>query len=188
MIIRQSASIHVCALRHVPEMVKHTGARHLISAINAYFIPETPTAISDDRHLKLDMNDIVEAQPDLMLPNTGHVAKLLDFVQSWDKQAPILIHCYAGLSRSTAAAFIALCALNPRTPEDAIAHALRRSSDTATPNRLFVALADKAMRREGRMIAALDSMGECRSAYECTPFGVEALHDSEPAGTAYQAA
>jgi predicted protein tyrosine phosphatase len=177
MMVRQSASIHVCALRHVPEMVKHTGARHLISAINAYFLPETPTAISDDRHLKLDMNDIVEAQPDLVLPSTGHVAKLLDFVRSWDKQAPILIHCYAGLSRSTAAAFIALCALNSCTPEETIARTLRRSSDTAVPNRLFVALADKVLRREGRMIAALDSMGESRGAYECTPFGVEALHE-----------
>jgi predicted protein tyrosine phosphatase len=188
MILRQSASIHVCALRHVSEIVKHTGARHLVSAINAYFLPDTPTAISDGRHLKLDMNDIVQAQPDLVLPNTGHVAKLLEFVKSWDKQAPILIHCYAGLSRSTAAAFIALCALNPRTPEDAIAHALRRSSDTAVPNRLFVALADKVMRREGRMIAALDSMGECRRAYECTPFGLEALHEPSRAATAYKAA
>ena len=186
--IRQSASIHVCALRHVPEMVEHTGARHLISAINAYFLPETPTAISEDRHLKLDMNDIVEAQPDLILPNTGHVAKLLDFVRSWDRQAPILIHCYAGLSRSTAAAFISLCALNPRTPEDAIARTLRRSSATAVPNRLFVALADKTMRREGRMIAALDSMGESRRAYECTPFCVEALHGPNHTATAYIAA
>ena len=186
--LRQSATVHVCALRHVPEMVKHTGARHLISAINAHFIPETPTTIPDNRHLKLDMNDIVEAQPDLILPNTGHVAKLLDFVRSWDRQSPILIHCYAGLSRSTAAAFISLCALNPRAPEDAIARTLRRSSDTAVPNRLFVALADKTMRREGRMIAALDSMGESRRAYECTPFCVEALHGPNHTATAYKAA
>ena len=95
------------------------------------FLPETPTAISSDRHLKLDMNDIVEAQPDLIPPNTGHVAKLIDFVRSWDEQTPMLIHCYAGLSRSTAAAFISLCALNPRIPEDAIARVMRRSSDTA---------------------------------------------------------
>ena len=188
MIVRQSASIHVCALRHVPEMVRHTGALHLVSAINANFLPETPKAISSDRHLKLDMNDIVEAQPDLIAPSTVHVAKLLDFVRSWDKQAPILIHCYAGLSRSTAAAFISLCALNPRTPEDAIAHALRRSSDTATPNRLFVALADKVLRREGRMIAALASMGESKRAYECTPFGVEALYEPYRGLTAHEAA
>jgi predicted protein tyrosine phosphatase len=188
MMLRQSATVHVCALRHVPEMVKLTGARHLISAINAYFLPETPTAISGDRHLKLDMNDIIEAQPDLILPNTGHVAKLLDFVWSWDKQSPILIHCYAGLSRSTAAAFISLCALNPRTPENAIARTLRRSSDTAAPNRLFITLADKAMGRDGRMIAALDSMGESRRAYECTPFGLDALHEPSRMATAYKAA
>ena len=65
-------------------------------AVNAYFLPETPTAISGDRHLKLDMNDIVEAQPDLVLPNTGHVGKLLDFVRSWDKQTPILIPLLRG--------------------------------------------------------------------------------------------
>ena len=188
MILRQSASIHVCALRHVPEMVKRTGARHLVSAINSAFLPETPTTIPGKRHLKLDMNDIVEAQPDLMLPNTDHVAKLLDFVQSWDKQAPILIHCYAGLSRSTAAAFISLCALNSRTPEETIARALRRSSDTAVPNRLFVALADKVMRREGRMITALASMGESKRAYECTPIGIDAHHEPNDTGTTYQAA
>ena len=103
-------------------------------------------------------------------------------MQSWDQQAPILIHCYAGLSRSTAAAFISLCALNPRVPEETIARALRRSSDAAVPNRLFVALADKVLRREGRIIEALNSMGQNKIAYECTPFGVEALHD--PSGTA----
>ena len=100
----------------------------------------------------------------------------------------MLIHCFAGLSRSTAAAFISLCALNPRTPEEIIARALRRSSDTAVPNRLFVALADNALRREGRMVAALNSMGQNRLAYECFPFGVEVLHEPNEAGTAYQAA
>jgi len=156
---RDAATIHVCALRHVPDMVRRIGARHLVSAINADLVPETPAGISDGRHLKLNMNDIVETQAELIAPNREHVAKLIDFVQSWDQQAPILIHCYAGLSRSTAATFISLCALNPHVPEVAIAGALRRSSDAASPNRLFVALADRVLRREGRMIAALNSMG-----------------------------
>ena len=58
MTLRQSATVHVCALRHVPEMVKHTGAQHLVSVIDAHFLPDTPTAISRDRHLKLGMHDI----------------------------------------------------------------------------------------------------------------------------------
>jgi predicted protein tyrosine phosphatase len=188
MMLRQSATVHVCALKHIPEMVKLTGARHLVSVIDAHFLPDTPTAISRDRHLKLGMHDIIQPQPNLTLPTAEHVRELLDFVQSWDKQTSILIHCYAGLSRSTAAAFISLCALNPRTPEDAFARTLRRSSDTAMPNRLFVALADNVLRREGRMVAALASMGENRTAFECTPFGVEALHEPNQTGTAYQAA
>jgi predicted protein tyrosine phosphatase len=182
------ASIHVCALRHVPDVVKQIGARHLVSAINDEFLPATPAEISCERHLKLDMHDITKAQPGSALPGTKHVGELLDFVLSWDKQAPMLIHCFAGLSRSTAAAFISLCALNPRIPEEIIARALRQSSDTAVPNRLFVALADNVLRREGRMVAALNSMGQNRIAYECIPFGVEVLHEPSEAGTAYQAA
>jgi len=188
MAIQQLATIHVCALRHVPEMVKRTGARHLVSVINAELLPVTPTSISRDRHLKLNMHDVIEAQPDSTAPATNHVMELLDFMQSWDKQAPILIHCFAGLSRSTAAAFISLCALNPRTPEEIIARALRRSSDTAIPNKLFVALADRALRREGRMLAALDRMEQNRSAFECIPFEIEALHEPNDSETKYQAA
>ena len=183
MTLQQTEHIHVCALRHIPEMVKRTGARHLVSAINADCLPVTPAAISRDRHLKLDMHDITELQPGTTLPSTEHVLELLDFVQSWDRQAPILIHCFAGLSRSTAAAFITLCALNPRAPEVAIAQALRRSSDTAIPNRLFVMLADKVLHREGRMVAALDSMGQNRIANECVPFGIEALHGPNETAT-----
>ncbi len=182
------ASIHVCALRHVPDVVKQIGARHLVSAINDEFLPATPAEISCERHLKLDMHDITKAQPGSALPGTKHVVELLDFVLSWDKQAPMLVPCFSGLSRSTAAAFISLCALNPRTPEEIIARALRQSSDTAVPNRLFVARADNVLRREGRMVAALNSMGQNRVAYECIPFGVEVLHEPNEAGTAYQAA
>ncbi len=176
MVARPSASIHVCALRHLPEVLARTGARHLVSAINADLIPATPKALSPGNHLKLEMHDITEVQPGAMPPASEHVCELLDFVRGWDRQAPLLIHCYAGLSRSTAAAYITLCALNPRAPEATVARALRRASDTAVPNRLFVSLADAMLGREGRMLAALDSMGPHRFAAECVPFGVDGLH------------
>lgn len=181
MILHRPATVHVCALRHIPEMIERTRARHLVSAINADLLPPTPATIAPDRHLKLDMHDVAAAEPGATAPASEHVAELIEFVHSWDKEAPLLIHCFAGLSRSTAAAFISLCALNPRAPEEAIARALRRSSDTAIPNRLFVKLADDALRREGRMLAALDRMGQNRLATECVPFAVEALHGPKPA-------
>lgn len=186
--LRQPPIVHVCALRHVPEMAKRIGARHLVSSINADLLPDTPAMIAPARHLKLDMHDIAVAQPGYSPPSADHVVELLNFVENWDKQAPMLIHCFAGLSRSTATAFIALCAMNPRTPEAIIARALRRSSDTAVPNRLFVALADDVLGRDGRMVAALTSMGPNRPALECTPFGVKALHGPSESKTAHQAA
>jgi predicted protein tyrosine phosphatase len=117
-----------------------------------------------------------------------HVGELLDFVYAWDRGTPLLIHCFAGLSRSTAAAFITMCAINPGVPEDVIARALRRSSDTAVPNRLFVAHADRMLRREGRMVAALDSMGRNRAALECVPFRFGAVPEPEPGNTDSEAA
>ena len=86
----------------------------------------------------------------------------------------ILMHCFAGISRSTAAAFVALCALSPHLHEDSIARALRQSSDTAVPNRLFVSLAYDVLRRDGRMVAALNRMAPHRVAMECVPFAIEA--------------
>jgi predicted protein tyrosine phosphatase len=172
MTLEDTGSIHVCPLRRVPEMVERTSARHLVSVLNADMMPVTPPTISPGRHLKLSMHDIIEAQTELTPPAVEHVTDLFEFVQSWNKREPILIHCYAGISRSTAAAFIALCALNPGTPERIIAMGLRRSSDTARPNRLLVTLADKALGREGRMIAAIDAMGQSRTAMEAVPFRV----------------
>ncbi len=188
MMARPPASVHVCALRHVPDVLARTGARHLISAINADLAPATPKALSPGNHLKLDMHDITEAQLGSMAPALEHVAELLDFVRGWDRQSPLLIHCYAGLSRSTAAAFITLCALNPHAPESTVARALRRASDTAVPNRLFVSLADAVLAREGRMVAALETMGPHRMAAECVPFGVDGLHGPAAPEGAHRAA
>lgn len=174
----KSPTVHVCALRHVSAMIERTGARHLVSAIDSTFLPPTPEAVAADRHLRLEMHDIVETRPDATPPARHHVHKLVEFVRGWDHREPMLIHCFAGLSRSTATAFIALCAINPDTPEEMIARALRRSSDTAVPNKLFVALADEELGREGRMSAALATMGPNRIATECVPFGLEALQGS----------
>jgi predicted protein tyrosine phosphatase len=89
-----------------------------------------------------------------VLPCETHVAELITFARDWDRQAPLLIHCWAGISRSTAAAFISLCALNPEGSELELARALRRASPTAYPNRLLVALADEILTRDGRKIEA----------------------------------
>jgi predicted protein tyrosine phosphatase len=61
-------------------------------------------------------------------PADEHVSRLTTFVRGWDRAAPLVVHCFAGTSRSTAGAYVAVCALNPARAELAIAQALRRAS------------------------------------------------------------
>jgi predicted protein tyrosine phosphatase len=83
------------------------------------------------------------------------------------------MHCYAGISRSTAGAFISACALNPGRDEAAIARAIRDSSATAMPNIMLVSHADRILGRKGRMIAAVDALGPGRPAQEGEPFRLD---------------
>jgi len=172
--------IAVAPLRHVERVIAETGARQLVSVLNAHLMPPTPASIEPARHLRLAVSDHIEAAGGLRHPFADQVDELLTFAGGWDRAAPLLIHCFSGLNRSTAAAYILLCGLHPRTPETLVAHLIRRASDTAAPNRLMVAIADHALGREGRMAAALDTIGPGSPAAEGRPFLISATFDAEP--------
>jgi predicted protein tyrosine phosphatase len=88
-----------------------------------------------------------------------------------------VIHCWAGISRSTAAAFVTLCALNPHAPEDSIARLLRASSPSASPNRRLVSLADDALGRAGRMVDAIERIGPGAPLMSAPPFALDSRLD-----------
>ena len=168
-------TIYVAPLSLVEVTVADAKVSHLVTLINGDMPIPTPSSIGPDRHLRLAMNDISEPQPGLVLPHERHVADLVKFTRDWDLRAPLLIHCWAGISRSTAAAYIALCALNGEGSEHELAWALRRASPTAYPNRLLVALADQALARDGRMIEAIEEIGRGQIAEEAEVFALPAL-------------
>jgi predicted protein tyrosine phosphatase len=85
----------------------------------------------------------------------------------------MVVHCYAGISRSTAAAFTAACALNPQRDEMQIARAIRAASHTAQPNAAIVAIADTLLKRNGRMVRAVEAMGPAHFAEEGVPFRLD---------------
>jgi predicted protein tyrosine phosphatase len=172
--IMSRETIFVAPLSLVETTVADANVSHLVTVINGETLIDTPPGIGPDRHLRLAMNDICEPQPGLVLPCETHVADLVRFAREWDRQAPLLIHCWAGISRSPAAAFISLCALNPEGAELELARSLRRASPTAYPNRLLVALGDEILSRDGRMIAAVEDIGRGRVAEEAEMFALPA--------------
>ncbi|MGH6852507.1 MAG: tyrosine phosphatase family protein, partial [Methylocella sp.] len=157
----------------VPETVRATGARSLVTLIDEGTPVRRPAGIAAENHLVVVLSDIVAELEGHTLPSETHVEKLLIFVRRWDQTAPLLIHCFAGVSRSTAAAFIAACALRPHRNEALIAQAVRANSPTATPNLRFVAIADSMLERNGRMVAAIEKIGRGCDCFEGAPFALE---------------
>jgi predicted protein tyrosine phosphatase len=165
-----TAHLYVCSLEAMPQLVVETRARHLITVINKMSIPPTPAVVPADAHLRLAMNDITSPQDGLVHPSEAHIADLIAFARAWNRQGPLVVHCWAGISRSTAAAFITLCTLNAAGSERRFAQALRAASPTATPNALMIELADDLIGARGRMVDAVAEIGTGEMAMSGKPF------------------
>jgi predicted protein tyrosine phosphatase len=154
-------------------LLEQTIAAHKPSHVMTLIAPETEApAVPDAQRLILKFNDIVVPQAGLILPDAKLIETILDFGTTWDHTRPLLIHCLAGISRSTAAAYITACTLTKPGAEHAIAAKLRLAAPSATPNSLMVALADDILGRAGRMRAAIQKIGRGADAFEGDPFSL----------------
>ncbi|HEX5280784.1 MAG TPA: protein-tyrosine phosphatase family protein [Micropepsaceae bacterium] len=129
---------------------------------------QTPEAIRPECHLRLSIHDVTEAGDGITCPEHSHISSLLEFTRSWNRSSPILIHCWAGISRSTAAAYIVLCDLQAAGDEYQLAQSLRFYAPHAQPNRLMIRHADALLARQGRMTAAVECMSPPIPAVEGT--------------------
>jgi predicted protein tyrosine phosphatase len=175
-------SIIVCPLSLVPDVIRKRRPARVVSLLD----PESafPDAARHGVifHLRIGMHDIAEEAPGATAPHTDHLREVLRFVSDWDRFDPILVHCYAGISRSTATAYTIACALNPGRDEGEIAWDLRNASPTAWPNRRIVALADAELGRGGRMTRAVAAIGAGRlweEIGEAQPFEIRSRYEAE---------
>lgn len=151
-------TIYVCPLSIAPQMARINKVSHVVSLLD----PLTPFPVIEEvgeRHLCIEVHDIEDNEDGMDPLCELRTKRIIEFVSGWDRKQPILIHCYAGISRSTATAYITACAQNPGADEEEIALALRGASDSASPNRRFVAMADAELGRCGRMSRAIDRIG-----------------------------
>jgi predicted protein tyrosine phosphatase len=171
---KKDGSIHVCPLSAVPQVVMRHNASHLLTCLQDEIYVETPEQIKAGKHGRLFIHDISQPLEGCVLPGPEHVTQIIDFAREWGGQGPMVIHCWAGISRSTAAALISLCTLNPDVPEQVIAQHMREASPTAYPNGRMIQLADEALARRGRLVTAVHSMGRGMIAAEAAPFWLPA--------------
>ena len=165
--------IWVCPLSKVETTVTSSRADRLLSLLAPGTAMTRPALIAEANHLLLSLHDIAEPQEGMTVPGEAHMRTLLDFAESWDRARPLVVNCYAGISRSTASAYIIATALRPSRDEDELAQALRRASPSATPNPRLIALADAMLGRQGRMVEAVQSIGRGAEAFEGVPFALD---------------
>lgn len=164
-------TINVCPLHRLDDEVRRLAPSRLLTLLAPDgVVPARPHGLLADAHLLRLFHDIAGPRDGLIPPSMGDIEAIVSFAQTWDRQGPMLVHCYAGISRSTAAAFIMACALHPDVDEGDLARALRRASVTATPNLRMVDLADDLLGRRGRMTAAIEDIGLGQLTHTGAPF------------------
>lgn len=164
------ASIVVTPLSALDEVARRVRPRSVVTLMSSADPVPLPPGIEAVRHMHLAFNDIVAPREGLVPPGEEHVSRIIAHAREWNGQAPLLIHCWFGVSRSPAAAAIAVAARRPERSGASIATALRRAAPFATPNRLMVEIADRLLDRGGELVAAIDAIGRGAEVSEGLPF------------------
>ncbi|GHC78394.1 tyrosine phosphatase family protein [Limoniibacter endophyticus] len=165
-------TIRVCPLAKLPQCIDRNPPSRLLSLLTQGTEMVRPEKIAAEDHLLLQMHDIHRPLHGMSAPAQDQVARMLQFARDWasESKGDLLVHCYAGVSRSPASAYAIACALRADIDERELAQQLRDASSVATPNPLIVALADDLLGREGRMVAAIKAIGRGAETFEGTVF------------------
>lgn len=161
--------IYVSSLSGLPGMAASLDRFDLLTLLSPSATERDWSGLARARHVQLSFHDIVELTPDLVAPDAEVMRAILDFGRGAQEDRAMLIHCWAGISRSSAAAYAIACDRNPGYEAD-IADELRRRSPYVTPNKLMVRLADETLGRNGRMSEAIARIGRGAETAEGEPY------------------
>ena len=151
-----SPRITICGIL---ELSEHTnaGVTHVLSLLGPS-APDPPelAAFGPPRRMILRFHDLIEPKLDQIDPSREDVERLLEFGREVGKtpEAHLLVHCRAGVSRSTAAAALILMQANPEWPASVALDAVAAIRPRAWPNLLILELGDAILGRNGEIVAA----------------------------------
>jgi predicted protein tyrosine phosphatase len=151
----------ICGIEELPEHGP-CAVTHVLSLLD----PDWPeiTGFRDygtHRRMTLRFHDVIDPGRGMTVPTKDHVGEILHFGNELAAEAGsdaarhLLVHCHAGISRSTAAMVSLLAQIDPHEDEDRLFERVRQIRPQAWPNSLMIGYADDILRREGRLVAAL---------------------------------
>lgn len=141
----------------IPELDEHCGAgvTHVLSIADPEWIEvATVAAFMPYQRLALRFHDIIESARDRLAPSREDVARLLAFGRTLLPRDHLLVHCHAGISRSTAAATLILAQAEPHRPASQILGRVTELRPRAWPNLRILEFGDDLLGRGGEIVAA----------------------------------
>jgi len=153
----ESFQVTICG---IPELGEHcaAGITHVLSILDPDWPdPSAFAEFAPHRRLALRFHDIIEPVPGRFAPTREDVERLLAFGHELGEAAAaghLLVHCHAGVSRSTAATALILAQAHPERPARDVLDAVSRIRPRAWPNLRILEFGDELLGRGGEIVAA----------------------------------
>ena len=158
----QPFGIAVCGIE---ELAGHAGggASHVISILDpGHPVPEAFGSFGEHEKIELRFDDIIEEAPGLVAPQPEDIRRILELGRSLQAEPPatrrLLVHCHAGISRSTAAMSLVLAQALPGQPAGAILGLVHGLREKAWPNLRMIEMGDAALGRGGTLVEAAHAL------------------------------
>ena len=154
------------------------GVTHVLSILDpGWPEPDSLSRFDINRRLRLRFHDVIESQPGWIAPERWDVELLLAFSRdlTMANEAHLLVHCHAGVSRSTAAATLVMAQTCPDRPADEVLREVVRLRPRAWPNLRILEFGDEILGRHGEIVEA--ARAHYRRALEREPWLAEAMID-----------
>jgi predicted protein tyrosine phosphatase len=160
-------AVHVTPLEELPQVLAASGAQRWVSFAAPGQSAETPVSFEGER-LALEFHDISGPKDALIPSSRRQVEELVDFIRA--DHGPIILQCWMGVSRSTAAGLIAAVLRDSKRDCANAALNLRKAAPFATPNALIVEHADAILGLGGALREACAAIGRGETADRGRPF------------------
>jgi predicted protein tyrosine phosphatase len=149
------SALTVCGLDELDDHAAR-GVTHILSILDPEW-PDPEAFLAFDPHFRaiLRFHDAIEPAPGVVLPARSDVGTILAFGRDAGDVTHLLIHCHAGISRSTAAMLMILAQAHPDEGENAVVDRLVAIRPQAWPNSRMIGFADELLNRNGRLLAAV---------------------------------
>ncbi|HLZ65193.1 MAG TPA: protein-tyrosine-phosphatase [Aliidongia sp.] len=148
--------ISICGIEELPPFERR-GVTHLLSVLDPeYPEPASLELLNPTRRLLLRFHDSIDARPGEILVQRDHVRQVLDFGRDLPAAGGhLLVHCHAGISRSTAFSILLLAQALPHVAAEDIVAEIVRVRDRAWPNLRIIELGDALLERKGELVTAV---------------------------------